>query len=228
MREGDPGSLGTRKVAESRECRACTETRGHTPAKALEAGSWSRTDTHGCPRHARRYWARAGAANPPRIRAPPRGPAAQGATSDRAPCRLQIRSALSPPAGSGDPPLVPSAPARLRATAPRPEGPGPPRSACPEAAAPPPSSPRSRPPWGPEDPAPEPARAVRVEPRRRGLRTERPCQARWAPGPAGPESGRPASRIRGALEPRPTSSRGCCLCPARPSDSEQGLRWPKH
>nr|XP_020010127.1 uncharacterized protein LOC109679291 [Castor canadensis] len=36
--------------------------------------------------------------------AQPRGPAAQGATSDQASRRLQIRSALSPPAGSGDPP----------------------------------------------------------------------------------------------------------------------------
>lgn len=66
--------------------------------------------------------------NPPQSRAPPRGPAAQGATSDQASGRLQIRSALSPPAGSGDPPPVPSAPASLRAAAPFREGPGPPRS----------------------------------------------------------------------------------------------------
>lgn len=77
------------------------------------------TDTH---RHTRRYWAGAGASNPPQSRAPPRGPAAQGATSDQASRRLQIRSALSPPAGSGDPPPLPSAPAPLRANAPLREG----------------------------------------------------------------------------------------------------------
>ena len=38
--------------------------------------------------------------NPPQSRAPPRGPAAQGATSYQASRRLQIRSALSPPAFS--------------------------------------------------------------------------------------------------------------------------------
>lgn len=62
--------------------------------------------------------------NPPQSRAPPRGPAAQGATSYQASRRLQIRSALSPPAGSGDPPPLPSAPAPLRAAAPLREGPG--------------------------------------------------------------------------------------------------------
>lgn len=66
-------------------------------------------------------------ANPPQSRAPPGGPPeAQGATSDQASRRLQIRSALLPQAGSGDPPSVPSTPARLRAAAPLPEGPGPP------------------------------------------------------------------------------------------------------
>lgn len=66
-------------------------------------------------------------ANPPQSRAPPgTPPPAQGATSDQASCRLQIRSALSPPAGSGDPPSEPSIPARLRAAAPQPEGPEPP------------------------------------------------------------------------------------------------------
>lgn len=65
--------------------------------------------------------------NPPQSRAPPRGPAARGATSERASGRLQIRPALSPPAGSGDPPPLPSAPAPLRAAAPSREGSGPPR-----------------------------------------------------------------------------------------------------
>lgn len=67
--------------------------------------------------------------NPPQSQAPPQGPAAQGATSDQASGRLQIRSALSPPAGSGDPPPVPSAPAPLRAAAQVREGPGRPAAA---------------------------------------------------------------------------------------------------
>lgn len=73
-------------------------------------------------------------ANPPQSRAPPGGPEAQGATSDQASCKLQIRSALSPPAGSGDPPSLPSTPTRLRAAAPLPEGPGPPCRGSPGAA----------------------------------------------------------------------------------------------
>lgn len=73
-------------------------------------------------------------ANPPQSRAPPGGPEAQGATSNQASCKLQIRSALSPPAGSGDPPSLPSTPTRLRAAAPLPEGPGPPCRGSPGAA----------------------------------------------------------------------------------------------
>lgn len=73
-------------------------------------------------------------ANPPQSRAPPGGPEAQGATSDQASCKPQIRSALSPPAGSGDPPSVPSTPTRLRAAAPLPEGLGPPCRGSPRAA----------------------------------------------------------------------------------------------
>lgn len=49
-----------------------------TQAKALEAGSWSRTDTHGCPRHARRYLAGAGAANPLWRLGPSAGPRSTG------------------------------------------------------------------------------------------------------------------------------------------------------
>lgn len=90
--------------------------RGHTQ---------THSDTH---LHTRRYWGGAVTANPPQSRAPPGAPPAQGATSDQASLRLQIRSALSPLAGSGDPPSEPSIPAWLRAAAPQPEGPKPPSS----------------------------------------------------------------------------------------------------
>lgn len=81
---------------------------------------------------------------------------------------------------------MPSALARLRATAPSPEGLGPPRRACPEAAAglPTPTLLSGRPlgsPWGPLDPVAKPARAVRTA---RGpmMRLEYPSCALARPG----------------------------------------------
>lgn len=95
--------------------------------KSLRGGSIDTRRHTGPHRRTRRYWNEAGGPNPPQSRAPPRGPTAQGATSDLASRRLQIRSALSPPERSGDPPPMPSAPAPLRAAALLREGPGPPR-----------------------------------------------------------------------------------------------------
>ncbi|XP_010842421.1 PREDICTED: LIM homeobox transcription factor 1-beta [Bison bison bison] len=106
----------------------------------------------------------------------------QGATSYQASRRLQIRSALSPPAGSGDPPPLPSAPAPLRAAAPLREGPRLPPAArrvnlrLPPGRVGPPAPGRAVPPWGPREPKTQPARERYAAAGRSGLRAECGCQ----------------------------------------------------
>lgn len=153
-------------------------------ARASEARPSTSTGAH---RHTRGCWRGAGVPNPAQSLAPPWGPTAQGATSDQASRRLQIRSALSPPAGSGDPPPVPSAPARLRTAAlllqrsrDRPAtalglSPRPPQGGFP------PCSPASRASVGPQKPKMKEAGAgaVRCGPMRR------PEQRARVPGPVG-------------------------------------------
>lgn len=148
----------------------------------------------------------AGAPNPPQSRAPARGPTAQGATSDLASRRLQIRSALSPPAGSGDPPPLPSAPAPLRAAAPLWEGREPPRSSSRGQPAPAP---------GPHRPPPTPT----------------PCPLLGEP-PLRSDPGAEESRSRrGALQPDAAacapSARarsGGCQAPRAPESAAWSLR----
>ena len=168
--------------------------------------------------------------NPPQSRAPPRGPAAQGATSYQASRRRQIRSALSPPAGSGDPPPLPSAPAPLRAAAPLREGPGLPPAArrvnlrLPPGRVGPPAPGRAVPPWGPREPKTQPARERCAAAGRSGLRAECGCQTRGSQAGRAPESAahsrRPLlSRCRGPLCP---DWPGPCPCRVWPTDPQQG------
>lgn len=138
--------------------------------------------------------------NPPQSRAPPRGPAAQGATSYQASRRLQIRSALSPPAGSGDPPPLPSAPAPLRAAAPLREGPGLPPAArrvnlcLPPGRFGPPAPGRAVPPWGPREPKTQACPGAV-----RSSRTQRPACGVRVPVPMWP--GRTSARVGRSFSP---------------------------
>lgn len=194
------------------------------PQRREHRHAQTHTDTH---RHTRRYWGGAGASNPPQSRAPPRGPAIQGATSDQASRRLQIRSALSPPAGSGDPPPLPSAPAPLRAGAPLREGPGPPHSglrgstcACPGATLPNPLPGEPRLHWDPG------GRRHSLLGRHSLQRDPAACARSAGDGPDGcqawraPES---ASRSRQPFVPQCRGPLcpgwpGTCPCQARPTD----------
>lgn len=193
----------------------CTETRVRRHGRTSDTGASKGTDTHTqIPTDIHAGTGMGGElSNPPQSRAPPRGPAAQGATSYQASRRLQIRSALSPPAGSGDPPPLPSSPAPLRAAAPLREGPGLPPAErrvnlrLPPGRLSPPAPGRAVPPWGPREPKTQPARARCAAAGRSGLRAECGCQTRWEPGRAGARVCRSFSPAFPFPVPRPTLPR---------------------